>query len=83
VDVQLWTIEKLRELPPASRPSGDSVLFTGGLLDGEVKHMPTTVDDVEFSFDGSDHGQPVRQKYRLTGWRPDPGLWVYALDQEP
>jgi hypothetical protein len=83
VDVELVTIEALRELAPESRPSGDSVLFTGGLLDGQVKQIPTTVDDAVFTFDGSDHDKPVRQNYRLTGWRPDPGLWVYALDQEP
>jgi hypothetical protein len=83
VDVTLWTVDQVRELPPGSRPTGNSVLFVGGMLDGQVKKIPTTVDDGVIPFDGTDDGRPVHQEYRLAGWRPDPGVWVYTLDQLP
>jgi hypothetical protein len=53
------------------------------MLDGKVKHLPTTVDDGSVPFNGYTHGRPVRHVYTLTGWRPEPAVWVYTLDREP
>ena len=61
---------------------GNSVQFVGGMLDGKVKHLPTTVDDGPVPFNGYSRGWPVRHVYTRSGWRPDPGVWVYTLDRE-
>ena len=42
----IWSLAHLRALPPESMPTGAAVQFVGGMLDGKVKHLPTTpVDD--------------------------------------
>jgi hypothetical protein len=61
-------------------PTGSSVLFLGGMLDGKVAHLPKTVDDGPVPFHGYERGgRPIRHVYTLTGRRPDPGAWVYTL----
>ena len=77
---ELVSVDVLRSQPPEMRPTSDAVLFVGGMLSGQIRLLPTTVDDDgPLPFNGLSHGQPVRHVYRLTGWRPDPGVWVYAL----
>ena len=76
------SVDVLRSQPPETRPSSDAVLFVGGMLGGQIRSMPTTVDDDgPLPFNGLAHGHPVRHVYRLTGWRPDPGVWVYTCDE--
>jgi hypothetical protein len=76
----LISVEMLRSQPPELRPSSEAVMFVGGMLGGQIRSLPTTVDDDGLlPFNGLSHGHPVRHVYRLTGWRPDPGVWVYAL----
>jgi hypothetical protein len=82
-DLSLWTVEHVRSLPPEQRPTGDSGLFVGGMLDGQMMQIPSPLEDGVIPFDGYQAGRPVRQEYRLAGWRPDPGIWVYTLDKLP
>jgi hypothetical protein len=42
--VESWTVGTLRSLPPESMRWNMSVEFRGGMLDGKVKHLPTTID---------------------------------------
>jgi len=77
--VDVWDLDTVRSLPPESRPSSSSVVFVGGVLHGQVEHRPTTVDDDRLPFIRYEHGQPVCHWYHLTGWRPDPGVWIYTF----
>lgn len=75
----IWTVDQVRALAPDSRPTGSYVPFQGGMLDGQVRHLLTTVDDGPVPFDGCANGCAVRNVYRPAGWQPDRGVWLYAL----
>lgn len=77
--MEIWTVEKVRAVPSELRPKGSAVQFVGGMMDGKVKHLPTTVDDGPVPFTGYDHGRQVSHWYEVTGWRPDRCVWVYTL----
>ena len=68
----VWPVEMLRSWPPESMPKSGAVQFVGGMLDGQIRQLPTTVDDGPLPCNGYDHGRPVRHVYRLTRWRLDP-----------
>jgi hypothetical protein len=63
--VEVWTVDKVRSLPPGSGPTGSSVVFVGGMMQGKVKHLPTTVDDGPAPFAGYDQGRRVCHWYTL------------------
>jgi hypothetical protein len=71
--VEVWSLALLLAAPPESRPTSSPAQFVEGMRVGQVKLLPTTVDDGPVSFSGYDHGRLIRHDYHLAGWRPDPG----------
>ena len=80
VVVDVWTPEMLRSLPPESMPQGTTVTFVGGLMDGKTKQIALATLDGPLPFGGYERGgRHFRHIYTLSGWRPDPGVWIYTL----
>ncbi len=81
--VGLWAVETLRSLPPESMPWSTGVEFHGGCLTAGSSSLPMMSDVFgPIPFGGYERGRPESHWYELTGWRPDPGVWVYTLDQK-
>ena len=83
--VDIWDLDTVRAMPAESMPAGSHVQFVGGMMDGTLKHLPTTVDDGPVPFTSYDHGAPgmplVRTEGlaagpRSLGLQPGPDPWV-------